>query len=329
MSPDGATFWVDVWGDDCSGAFAEITDNGSGDGDAVLGSWSVDFSGDCPAGLGPNRWGQATHQDADGDYTAASVSVLAPYFGSSLTFDDVFGWGFVANGSVDVSINGTLAADDVATDSDGFFYASNAALGSPDLVAGDVIEVTDGVSTKSLTLVNLSIEITDVPAGASGVSPDGATFLRVSVWGDDCSGAFAEITDNGSGDGDAVLGSWSVDFSADCPDGLGPNRSGQATHPDADGDFTVASVFVVAPVTHFVSVQEFSFGPVNLTVAAGDIVVWTFDGSIVHTTTGPSWDSGNVSPGGSYQQTFGAAGTFNYFCKIHPVSMQATVTVTP
>lgn len=86
---------------------------------------------------------------------------------------------------------------------------------------------------------------------------------------------------------------------------------------------------VAAPVTHFVSVQEFSFGPMNLTVAAGDIVVWTFDGSIVHTTTGPSWNSGNVSPGGSYQQTFGAEGTFNYICTIHPGSMQATVTVTP
>ena len=63
----------------------------------------------------------------------------------------MIGWGFAANGSVDVSINGVLAADDVATDVDGFFWASPVDLGFPDLVVGDLATVTDGVSTKTLT----------------------------------------------------------------------------------------------------------------------------------------------------------------------------------
>jgi plastocyanin len=85
---------------------------------------------------------------------------------------------------------------------------------------------------------------------------------------------------------------------------------------------------VAAAATHFVSVQEFLFGPKNLTIAAGDTVVWTFDGAVPHTTTGPSWDSGTRTQGQSFSQTFATAGTFDYLCSIHPGSMQAQITVT-
>jgi plastocyanin len=54
-----------------------------------------------------------------------------------------------------------------------------------------------------------------------------------------------------------------------------------------------------------------------------------------HTTTAgtPSdplpdqWDSGTLQTNVSFTFTFDQAGTFVYFCRIHP-SMQATVTVT-
>ncbi|MDE1817670.1 MAG: PEFG-CTERM sorting domain-containing protein, partial [Thaumarchaeota archaeon] len=36
-------------------------------------------------------------------------------------------------------------------------------------------------------------------------------------------------------------------------------------------------------------------------------------------TTGTVFDSGNlIKPGGTYQFTFANAGTFNYFCTVHP-----------
>ena len=43
---------------------------------------------------------------------------------------------------------------------------------------------------------------------------------------------------------------------------------------------------------------------------------------------GVSFVSGNIQPGGSFQHTFTAAGTYNYHCNIHP-TMRGTLTVTP
>jgi plastocyanin len=78
-----------------------------------------------------------------------------------------------------------------------------------------------------------------------------------------------------------------------------------------------------------VSVADFQFTPATLTVEVGDTVVWTFDGSVAHTTTatGGQWDSGTKAPGTTYAVTFTAEGTFPYLCTIHP-SMTGTITVT-
>lgn len=79
-----------------------------------------------------------------------------------------------------------------------------------------------------------------------------------------------------------------------------------------------------------VSIENFVFGPSDLAVSVGDTVVWTNDETAVgHTATSDDglWDSKVVSPGETFEFTFTEAGTFTYFCTIHP-SMQASVTVT-
>ena len=65
-----------------------------------------------------------------------------------------------------------------------------------------------------------------------------------------------------------------------------------------------------------------------VTIAPGGTVRWTNDDTIAHTTTSNSavWNSGNVSPGGHFDVTFPAAGTFPYHCTIHP-GMIGTVVV--
>ena len=40
------------------------------------------------------------------------------------------------------------------------------------------------------------------------------------------------------------------------------------------------------------------------------------------------WDSGSISPGGTFQFAFNVAGKFQYHCEIHP-SMTGTVSVAP
>lgn len=42
----------------------------------------------------------------------------------------------------------------------------------------------------------------------------------------------------------------------------------------------------------------------------------------------PSFDSGNIAPGGTYSQTFQEEGTVDYFCEIHAPDMQGQITVT-
>ena len=70
------------------------------------------------------------------------------------------------------------------------------------------------------------------------------------------------------------------------------------------------------------------FAPNPLTVAPGTTVTWKNIDTVSHyvtsgkasdETTGTVFDSGNlIKPGSSYQFTFANAGTFDYFCSVHP-----------
>ena len=90
----------------------------------------------------------------------------------------------------------------------------------------------------------------------------------------------------------------------------------------------------VPPITHYVSLGDDFFAPAPVTISVGDTIRWTNGGDDEHTTTsGPVgnpdglWNSGVLTTGEFYSQTFPAAGTFQYFCTIHGSKMQATVIV--
>ena len=72
----------------------------------------------------------------------------------------------------------------------------------------------------------------------------------------------------------------------------------------------------------------------DLSVDVGASVTWIQRDRTPHTTTSGQpgsqtglWDSGALSEGGSFQHTFTEAGTFPYFCRFHPSTMRATITV--
>lgn len=94
-------------------------------------------------------------------------------------------------------------------------------------------------------------------------------------------------------------------------------------------DTTSAPPDSTGAATSEVSIDDFAFAPGSLTVAVGDTASWTNDQSIAHTTTGTEgdWDSGTLGTGETFGFTFQEAGTFEYFCAIHP-SMTGTVVVT-
>ncbi|HSJ70560.1 MAG TPA: plastocyanin/azurin family copper-binding protein [Acidimicrobiia bacterium] len=84
-----------------------------------------------------------------------------------------------------------------------------------------------------------------------------------------------------------------------------------------------------SPVETRVGVENFSFTPGDLLVAVGTTVEWQNRASgTSHTTTAVDgeWDSGSLEAGGSFSQTFTEAGSFDYFCAIHP-AMTGTITV--
>jgi len=60
----------------------------------------------------------------------------------------------------------------------------------------------------------------------------------------------------------------------------------------------------------------------------GTIVVWYNNDSVAHTVTARdnSFDSGDLSPGDTFQYTFEQSGTLEYYCRIHP-SMVGKITI--
>ena len=69
-----------------------------------------------------------------------------------------------------------------------------------------------------------------------------------------------------------------------------------------------------------VKVDNFSFGPANLTVAVGTTVTWTNRDDIPHTvvSTDKVFKSKVLDTDEKFSFTFSKAGTYPYFCSIHP-----------
>jgi plastocyanin len=85
---------------------------------------------------------------------------------------------------------------------------------------------------------------------------------------------------------------------------------------------------VAADVT--VTVDNFTFSPATVEIAAGDRVVWTNRDDIPHTVVDADNPKATKSPpldtGDSYARAFEKPGTYRYFCSLHP-HMQGTVVV--
>ncbi|WP_020659044.1 cupredoxin domain-containing protein [Amycolatopsis benzoatilytica] len=79
-----------------------------------------------------------------------------------------------------------------------------------------------------------------------------------------------------------------------------------------------------------IEMRGYKFSPASLTIAAGDTVTWTNHDTAPHNvvvTDGPEkFSSPTLQTGGTFSHTFTKAGTYSYYCSIHP-DMKATVTV--
>lgn len=95
-----------------------------------------------------------------------------------------------------------------------------------------------------------------------------------------------------------------------------------------------ATLVLAAPAyadTVQVSIMGHMFMPATLTIAPGTTVTWTNHDADPHTVTDganpKAFHSSALDTGDTFSYTFTTAGTFQYFCTLHPM-MVGHVTVT-
>jgi len=98
------------------------------------------------------------------------------------------------------------------------------------------------------------------------------------------------------------------------------NMTGNTTGASGSGSVTIATGSSVPSNDKF-------YEPETLTVSKGTTVTWTNEDSTLHTVTSGSAEAGNsgtefdssyLAAGKTFQHLFNTAGTFDYYCTLHP-----------
>lgn len=91
-----------------------------------------------------------------------------------------------------------------------------------------------------------------------------------------------------------------------------------------------------------IEMRLLAYKPESLTVAAGEAVTWKQNDAGAHTVTSGTveqasggvsqqpddrFDSGDISKGETFEFTFTEAGTYPYFCRLHPATMRGEILV--
>jgi plastocyanin len=110
---------------------------------------------------------------------------------------------------------------------------------------------------------------------------------------------------------------------AQAPGFASPGAGAAPRHAQADGKLSAS-----AASAHAVRIIDFGYSPRTITIRGGDTITWTNSGKAPHsaTATDHSFDTGLLTTGKSASHTFTNAGTYSYYCVVHPW-MTATVFV--
>ena len=83
---------------------------------------------------------------------------------------------------------------------------------------------------------------------------------------------------------------------------------------------------IITENSNEISISNFAFNPEELTISIGTTLTWTNLDSAPHTIAFESFESETLNTNDQYSYTFTEAGTYNYYCSLHP-SMQGTIIV--
>jgi plastocyanin len=106
------------------------------------------------------------------------------------------------------------------------------------------------------------------------------------------------------------------------------DRAARATRQARVASLPAHGVRAEAAADPALTIADFHFTPSTITVHVGESITWTNDGPSTHTATARdgSFNTGQLKKGQSASHTFTQAGTFAYYCQIHPF-MHGTIVV--
>ena len=86
------------------------------------------------------------------------------------------------------------------------------------------------------------------------------------------------------------------------------------------GAMLAAASMAAQDATNVITIDNFTFTPPELTVAVGTTVKWVNHDDIPHTVANKdkAFRSQALDTDDSFSYTFASAGTFDYFCGLHP-----------
>ena len=86
------------------------------------------------------------------------------------------------------------------------------------------------------------------------------------------------------------------------------------------GAMLAVAAVAAQDTTNVVTIDNFTFKPPELTVAVGTIVKWVNHDDIPHLVVSKdkAFRSKALDTDDSFSYTFASAGTFDYFCGLHP-----------
>lgn len=107
-----------------------------------------------------------------------------------------------------------------------------------------------------------------------------------------------------------------------------PSASEETTTEEAESTESEPAPSGEASKSEKVDIVEFTYQPDPVVVQVGGKVIWQNQDAAPHTATADdgSFDTGTIEKGKIGSETFKEAGTFTYFCEIHP-TMHGTVEV--
>ena len=108
------------------------------------------------------------------------------------------------------------------------------------------------------------------------------------------------------------------------PLGCGPSPGGTDGGTEPHGPVAAPKGTAEAPraAERQIVIDNFSFQPAEVTVAAGTKVTWLNRDDVPHTATSTArpkaFDSGTLDTDEKFSRVFADPGTYEYFCAVHP-----------